>query len=67
MAINKAVKRWSIFLRRTGKAIVAGIWLCFSLTTIPIAFCQLNSERLNAMNKKSDTGGWRIEEKLNRR
>ena len=40
MAVNKAVKRWSIFLRhgRTGKAIVGGIWLCSLLTTIPIAY-----------------------------
>lgn len=40
MAVNKAVKRWSIFLRhgRTGKAIVGGIWLCSFLTTIPIAY-----------------------------
>ena len=40
MAVNKAVKWWSIFLRhgRTGKVIVGGIWLCSLLTTIPIAY-----------------------------
>ena len=49
LAVNKAVKRWSIFLRhgRTGKVIVVTIWVCSLLTSIPIA----NLHEINLENK----------------
>ena len=59
LAVNKAVKRWSIFLRhgRTGRAIVGGIWIASIVFTIPIAYLheitsgpQNGKCRMNFMN-----------------